>query len=170
MWYVSLPTEVVLFETVIQREIKTTLLTGWTVWPCYWKHLRLLGWKDSRVVQSKPPITPARVCRSNSGMSKHKRGQDMLFWAFMKKYSWFFKTLKQIHDVEFCQSIDQLVNHTLPALAKLKLEGKARFVGITGYSPKILKKIVERAPEGSVDVILSYCRMNLINQGIQYIV
>ena len=71
----------------------------------------------------------------------------------------------QIHDVEFCASVDQLVNHTLPTLQKFKREGKAKYIGITGYTPKILKKIIERAPPGSVDVILSYCRMNLLNQG-----
>ena len=71
----------------------------------------------------------------------------------------------QIHDVEFCGSVDQLVKHTLPTLQKLKNEGKAKYIGITGYTPKILKKVIERAPPGSVDVILSYCRMNLLNQG-----
>ena len=64
----------------------------------------------------------------------------------------------QIHDVEFCASIDQLVTHTLPALMTLKAEGKAKFIGITGYTPKILRKVIERAPPGSVDVVLSYCR------------
>jgi len=74
--------------------------------------------------------------------------------------------LIQIHDVEFCASVDQLVNHTLPTLQKFKREGKAKYIGITGYTPKILKKIIERAPPGSVDVILSYCRMNLLNQDL----
>ena len=71
----------------------------------------------------------------------------------------------QVHEVEFCQSMDQLVNHTIPTLLKFKAAGKARYVGITSYSLQTLKNVVDRFPPGSIDTILSYCRMNLTNQG-----
>jgi len=74
--------------------------------------------------------------------------------------------LIQIHDVEFCASMDQLVNHTLPTLLQFKKEGKAKYVGITGYTLQVLKDVVERAPPGSIDLVLSYSRMNLVNQDL----
>lgn len=75
--------------------------------------------------------------------------------------------LIQVHDVEFSESMSQLINHTLPALQELKRQGKARYVGITGYTLQILKDVVRRAPPGSIDVVLSYCRMNMTNQDLE---
>ena len=43
-----------------------------------------------------------------------------------------------MHDIEFSQSIDQIVQHTLPALKKLKEQGLARYIGITSKSNLIL--------------------------------
>ncbi len=34
--------------------------------------------------------------------------------------------LVQVHDVEFCASLEQLVKHTLPELQEMKKAGKAR--------------------------------------------
>jgi L-galactose dehydrogenase len=67
--------------------------------------------------------------------------------------------LFQAHDVEF-GDYQQIVNETLPALRKVQESGKARYVGITGYPPKFLRKIAEQVP---VDTILSYCHYNLLN-------
>jgi L-galactose dehydrogenase len=67
--------------------------------------------------------------------------------------------LFQAHDVEF-GDYEQIVNETLPALRKVQESGKARYVGITGYPPKFLRKIAEQVP---VDTILSYCHYNLLN-------
>jgi L-galactose dehydrogenase len=66
--------------------------------------------------------------------------------------------LLQVHDVEF-GSVRQIVEETLPALRVLRQAGKARYIGITGYSLKTLAAIAEAAP---VDTILSYCRYNLM--------
>jgi L-galactose dehydrogenase len=68
--------------------------------------------------------------------------------------------LLQVHDVEF-GSVMQVVEETLPALRRLQQAGKARYIGITGYSLKTLIAIAEQAP---VDTILSYCRYNLMVQ------
>lgn len=65
--------------------------------------------------------------------------------------------LLQAHDVEFGDA-RQLVEETIPAMRKLQKQGKARYIGITGYPLEVLVKIARATP---VDSILSYCRYNL---------
>ena len=67
--------------------------------------------------------------------------------------------LFQVHDVEF-GDFSQIVHETLPAMRKIQESGKARYIGITGYPPQLLRKIAEQVP---VDTILSYCHYNLLN-------
>jgi L-galactose dehydrogenase len=67
--------------------------------------------------------------------------------------------LFQVHDVEF-GDIRQIVAETLPAVRKIQQQGKARFVGITGYPLRVLIRIAKEVP---VDTILSYCHYNLMN-------
>ena len=67
--------------------------------------------------------------------------------------------LFQLHDVEF-GDFQQIIDETLPTVRKIQQQGKARFVGITGYPLKLLIRIAERFP---VDTILSYCHYNLMN-------
>src|SRR5271155_764107 len=67
--------------------------------------------------------------------------------------------LFQVHDVEF-GDVQQIINETLPALRQLQQQGKARYIGITGYPPKLLRRIAEATP---VDSILTYCHYNLMN-------
>jgi L-galactose dehydrogenase len=64
----------------------------------------------------------------------------------------------QAHDVEF-GSIDQVIHETVPAMQRLKEQGKVRFIGVTGYWPHILSQIAEAA---SIDVALNYCHWNLM--------
>jgi L-galactose dehydrogenase len=65
-----------------------------------------------------------------------------------------------IHDVEFgCHR--QIVEETIPAVRKIQAEGKARFIGITGLSLRMLGEI---ASDARVDCMLSYCRYNLMNR------
>lgn len=66
--------------------------------------------------------------------------------------------LLQVHDVEF-GSIDLILNETLPALRALQQEGKARFIGITGYWPGLLARMAETV---AVDTVLNYCHANLL--------
>jgi L-galactose dehydrogenase len=67
--------------------------------------------------------------------------------------------LFQVHDVEF-GDVEQIIHETIPALRQLKQQGKARYIGITGYPPKLLRRIAEAEP---VDSILTYCHYNLMN-------
>jgi len=67
--------------------------------------------------------------------------------------------LFQVHDLEFGDA-QQIIGETIPALRQLQQQGKARYIGITGYPPKLLRRIAEAAP---VDSILTYCHYNLMN-------
>ena len=68
-----------------------------------------------------------------------------------------FVDLIQCHDIEF-GSLDQVVEETLPALRRVRDQGKARFIGITGLPLKIFTEVVGRA---EIDTILSYCHYSL---------
>jgi L-galactose dehydrogenase len=66
--------------------------------------------------------------------------------------------LLQAHDVEF-GDVHQIVEETIPAMRVLQQQGKARYIGITGYSLRNLMQIASRV---KVDNILTYCRYNLL--------
>ena len=63
------------------------------------------------------------------------------------------------HDIEFA-SREQILGETLPAMRRLKAQGKIRYLGVTGFPPGLLREVAE---EGEVDVVLSYCHYNLLN-------
>ena len=65
----------------------------------------------------------------------------------------------QIHDIEYAERT-QILEETLPALFKLKEQGKVRFVGVTGYPLTPLKDVAERA---DIDTVLTYCRYDLLD-------
>jgi L-galactose dehydrogenase len=63
------------------------------------------------------------------------------------------------HDIEFVE-MSQIVQETLPALRKLKEQGKVRFIGISGYPMNIFKYVLART---DLDVVLSYNHYTLQN-------
>jgi len=65
--------------------------------------------------------------------------------------------LLQAHDIEF-GDIDQIIGETIPALHRLKEQGKVRLVGLTSYWPGLLARVASQA---SVDTLLNYCHANL---------
>ncbi|MHC4676668.1 MAG: aldo/keto reductase [Planctomycetota bacterium] len=74
--------------------------------------------------------------------------------------------LYQIHDVEYGKR-EQVIGEAIPAMFKLKEQGKIRFVGITGYPLTPLKEIAETVDISTghplVDTVLTYCRYNLMD-------
>jgi L-galactose dehydrogenase len=57
------------------------------------------------------------------------------------------------HDIEFV-SIDQVVNETIPALQKLKRQGKVRKIAVSGLPLRIYPKVLDQT---ALDAVLSYC-------------
>ena len=68
----------------------------------------------------------------------------------------------QVHDVEYGNR-EQIIGETLPAMFRLKEQGKVRFVGITGYPLHMLRSVAEAV---EVDTILSYCRYDLLDTSL----
>ena len=71
-----------------------------------------------------------------------------------------FPHLFQIQDVDFVEDKSILYDETLPALQKLKSEGKIRFIGITGYDLEIIKQVIVDSSI-KIDTVLSPCHCTL---------
>src|SRR5713226_9763269 len=112
----------------------------------------LVGWRDKVVLATKCgrygldgfDFSAARVTASVDESLRRLRTDHI--------------DLFQAHDVEF-GDVDQIIHETLPAMRKIQEQGKARYIGITGYPLKTLVRIAEAMP---VDTILSYSRYNLM--------
>ncbi len=63
------------------------------------------------------------------------------------------------HDIEFVP-MQQIVDETIPALRKIQKQGKARFIGFSGYPQKIFRFICDQT---DVDCVLSYNQYTLQN-------
>lgn len=74
--------------------------------------------------------------------------------------------LLQCHDIEFA-SIDQIVDETLPALLALKRAGRIGHIGITGLPLKIFSAVLDRAPDGQIETVLSFCRYTLNDSSLE---
>lgn len=64
--------------------------------------------------------------------------------------------------MEFAPSLDIILTQTLPELSKQVADGKARYIGITGYPVSLLKECVERS-NINISCVLSYTRLTLID-------
>lgn len=74
------------------------------------------------------------------------------------------------HDIEGSGDLDLIAKETIPALRKLKNDGRIGAVGITGYPLEIFPYVLAVAEPGSIDVVLSYCHYNLQNTRLANIV
>ena len=63
------------------------------------------------------------------------------------------------HDIEFAP-LRQILDETLPAMRRLREEGKVRFIGVTGFPLEMLRRVAE---EAEIDAVLSYCHHNPLN-------
>ena len=77
----------------------------------------------------------------------------------LKRLGTDYLDIYQVHDVEFCDR-ERILGETIPAMQKLKEQGKVRFIGVTGYGLDNLSRIVSVA---DVDTVLSYCRYDLLD-------
>src|SRR5947209_7273490 len=64
------------------------------------------------------------------------------------------------HDIEFVD-MQQIVDETLPALRKVRDQGKVRFIGVSGYPMNIFRYVLDQ--DADLDVILSYNHYTLQN-------
>lgn len=71
--------------------------------------------------------------------------------------------LIQVHDLEFALDLDQVINETLPTLQKIVKQGKARYIGITGYPLSALKEVLERS-KVPINTVLTYARGTILDQ------
>jgi L-galactose dehydrogenase len=71
--------------------------------------------------------------------------------------------LIQCHDIEF-GALDQVVAETIPALRRLREQGKVRSIGITGLPLNIFPAVLERI---DVDTVLSYCHYTLHDSALE---
>jgi L-galactose dehydrogenase len=104
----------------------------------------VLATKCGRYDVAKFDFSPARVRRSIDESLKRLRTDYLdVFLA---------------HDIEFVDA-NQIIEETIPTMRDIQRSGKARSIGITGLPLNLLRRVAEAAP---VDVILSYCRYNLL--------
>jgi len=71
----------------------------------------------------------------------------------------------QVHDIIAAPSAEYLIQETMPELAKLKQEGKIRYIGVTGKSLDIMKRVADES--GVVDVLLTYGLYSLRQQDLE---
>jgi L-galactose dehydrogenase len=71
--------------------------------------------------------------------------------------------LIQCHDIEY-GALDQILEQTLPALRHVQKQGKARFIGITGFPLKIFRNVLDRT---GVNTVLSYCHYTLADTSLE---
>ena len=69
----------------------------------------------------------------------------------------------QLHDIEFGDRTE-VFEEAMRALADLQRAGKVRFIGVTGYPTPLLTDAVETL---DLDVVLSYCRYNLMDRSLE---
>ena len=73
--------------------------------------------------------------------------------------------LLQCHDIEFAD-LGQIINETLPALVRLRAQGRIGHIGITGLPLKVFPAVINRTDPGVVETILSFCRYALNDQAL----
>jgi L-galactose dehydrogenase len=67
-----------------------------------------------------------------------------------------------VHDIEF-GLLSQVRDETLPALQKVRQQGKFRYLGVSGLPLNIFPAILDHAP---LDVVLSYCHHCLNDESL----
>jgi L-galactose dehydrogenase len=88
-------------------------------------------------------------------------GMRTCFEASLKRLRTDHVQILLAHDIEFADDIERVFTETADVLHQLKKEGKAQFIGMSCYPLGLLRRAIERC---NLDVVISYCQMNLQNQ------
>ncbi|WP_435019905.1 aldo/keto reductase [Tundrisphaera sp. TA3] len=107
----------------------------------------LLGTKAGRLARDVFDFSPA--------------GFRRCFEASLKRLRTDSVDILLAHDIEFAGNLERVFTETADTLHRLKAEGKARFVGMSGLPLAVLREAVERC---RLDVVMSYCHYNLQDQ------
>ncbi|KAG5872413.1 hypothetical protein JTB14_013658 [Gonioctena quinquepunctata] len=86
--------------------------------------------------------------------------------ASLKRLGLDYVDVLQVHDIEFSPSMETILNETLPTVAEIVKEGKARYIGITGYPVATLLECIEQSTT-QIHTILSYCRLTMIDDSLK---
>jgi L-galactose dehydrogenase len=73
--------------------------------------------------------------------------------------------LYQLHDVEFADSIDEVINGALKACLELKQKGVIKSIGINGYPLDVLKEGLIKGGR-KLDTVLTYGRYTLFDNSL----
>lgn len=83
----------------------------------------------------------------------------------MKRLGVDYIDLYQLHDVEFADDIDEVINGAFKACLELKQMGKIGAIGINGYPLSVLKEGICKG-NGKFDTVLSYARYVLTDDSL----
>jgi L-galactose dehydrogenase len=112
------------------------------------------GWRDKVNLCTK-------ACRLDAAeFDFSPEGTRKCFEASLKRLRTDHVEILLAHDIEFADNYDYVFNETASVLHQLKKEGKARFIGMSGYPLGLLKQAIERC---NLDVVISYAHCNLWN-------
>lgn len=73
--------------------------------------------------------------------------------------------LYQLHDVEFADNIDEVINGAYRACLELKKQGIIKAIGINAYPLSVLKEGLIKS-DGKLDTVLTYARFTLADDSL----
>ena len=112
------------------------------------------GWREKVYICTK-------ACRlDNAEFDFTPQGTRACFEASLKRLKTDYVDILLAHDIEFATDYEYVFTETANVLHELKKEGKARFIGMSGYPLGLLKQAIERC---HLDVVISYAHYNLYN-------
>jgi L-galactose dehydrogenase len=146
-----------------RRAVETAIESGinyFDVAPYYGRTLAESRLGEYLEAKREKIILTSKACRHDiTGFDFSQKRVMQSIEESLKRLRTDYVDLYQIHDVEYGR-IDQVIGETIPAMFKLRKQGKIRFVGITGYPLTPLRKVCEAV---DVDTVLTYCRYNLMD-------
>merc|ERR1711872_579750 len=107
-----------------------------------------------------------KVGRSENGFDFSAEAVTKQFHSSLDKLGVQYVDLIQVHDFESCSDPSQILHETFAALDLIRLSGKARYIGITGYPLSEFKEVLDNTSI-RVDTVLSYARNIFTDSSLQ---